>query len=187
MVKRSAVFLDRDGTINVEREFIHRIEDFEFIPGAPQAIRLLKAAGFMVIVVTNQSGVARGYYDEAAIDLLHRHMDAELAGFGAVIDAYYFCPHHPEHGTGKYRKQCGCRKPLAGMLYQAAEDFSLDLTTSYIIGDRLADVEAGLNAGCIPLLVRTGYGADESIKLQPDIPVYDDLLSAARAIVDKAG
>jgi D-glycero-D-manno-heptose 1,7-bisphosphate phosphatase len=187
MVKRRAVFLDRDGTINVELEYLHRIEDFEFIHGAPQAIRLLKDAGFMVIVVTNQSGVARGHYDEAAIDRLHRHMDAELAGFGAVIDAYYFCPHHPGHGIGEYKKQCGCRKPLAGMLFQAAEDFSLDLTSSYIIGDKVADVEAGLNAGCIPLLVRTGYGAVESIKLPGDVPVYEDLHSAARAIVREAG
>jgi D-glycero-D-manno-heptose 1,7-bisphosphate phosphatase len=186
MVKRRAVFLDRDGTINIEREYLHRIEDFEFIPGAPQAIRLLKDAGFMVIVVTNQSGVARGYYDEAAISRLHRHMDAELARFGAVIDAYYFCPHHPEHGIGEYKKTCECRKPLAGMLFQAAEDFSLDLTGCYIIGDRVADVEAGLKAGCIPLMVRTGYGVVESVKLPADVHVYDDLLSAVRAIVGEA-
>lgn len=187
MVKRRAVFLDRDGTINVEREFLHRPAEFEFIPGAPQAIRLLNDAGFLVIVVTNQSGVARGYYDESAIIRLHRHLDAELARFGAAIDGYYFCPHHPEYSTGSHGKSCACRKPQAGMLLKAANDFSLDLASSYLIGDKLADVEAGLNAGCRPILVRTGYGAAESAKLPADIAVYDDLLTAVRAIVDEAG
>ena len=187
MVKRRAVFLDRDGTINVEREFLHRPAEFEFIPGAPQAIRLLNDAGFLVIVVTNQSGVARGYYEESAISSLHRHLDAELARFGAAIDGYYFCPHHPEYGTDNHTKFCVCRKPRAGMLLQAANDFSLDLASSYLIGDKLADVEAGLNAGCHPILVRTGYGAAESAKLPPDIPVYDDLLTAVRAIIDETG
>jgi D-glycero-D-manno-heptose 1,7-bisphosphate phosphatase len=183
MVKRRAVFLDRDGTINIEREYLHRIEDFEFIPGAPLAIRLLNDAGFLVIVVSNQSGVARGYYDEAAINRLHRHMDAELAGFGAAIDAYYFCPHHHEYGIGEYRKQCGCRKPRAGMLNQAAADFSIDMACSFMIGDKVVDVEAGLKAGCVPLMVRTGYGAIESDKLPANVPVYDDLLTAVRAIL----
>jgi D-glycero-D-manno-heptose 1,7-bisphosphate phosphatase len=187
MVKRRAVFLDRDGTINVEREFLHLPAEFEFIPGAPQAIRLLNDAGFLVIVVTNQSGVARGYYDESAVRCLHRHLDAELARFGAAIDGYYLCPHHPEYGTGNQRKLCGCRKPQAGMLLRAANDFSLDLASSYLIGDKLVDVEAGLNAGCRPILVRTGYGAAESAKLAADIPVYDDLLTAVRTIVDETG
>lgn len=187
MAKRRAVFLDRDGTINVEREFLHRPAEFEFIPAAPQAIRLLNDAGFLVIVVTNQSGVARGYYDESAISRLHRHLDAELARFGAAIDGYYFCPHHPEYGTGSHGKLCECRKPQAGMLLKAANDFSLDLASSYIIGDKLADVEAGLNAGCRPILVRTGYGAAEFAKLPADIAVYDDLLTAVHAIIDETG
>src|SRR6516165_9449735 len=141
---KRAVFLDRDGTINVEKEYLHRPEDFEFIPGAPQAIKLLNEAGFCVIVVTNQSGVARGYYDEAAVERLHRYMDDELAHFGARVDAYYFCPHHPGHGSGTYTRECACRKPLPGMLVQAAADLAVDLTESWIIGDKLADVEAGL-------------------------------------------
>lgn len=187
MVKRRAVFLDRDGTINIEREFLHRPEEFQFIPGAAQAIRLLKEAGFRVIVVTNQSGIARGYYDEAAVNRLHRYMDGELARFGASIDAYYFCPHHPEYSIDDNGKACECRKPQAGMLLKAAADFSLDLSASFIIGDKLADVQAGLNAGCIPLMVRTGYGAVESNKLPADVPVYEDLLSAVRSIVNEAG
>jgi D-glycero-D-manno-heptose 1,7-bisphosphate phosphatase len=178
-----AVFLDRDGTINVELEFLYRPEDFQFIPGAPQAIRLLNEAGFRVIVVTNQSGIARGFYDEAAVSRLHRYMDAQLARFGARVDAYYFCPHHPEHGTGDYRKACACRKPMDGMLRLGAAEFSLDMSASFIIGDRFVDVAAGLKAGCRPMLVRTGYGAAESAIVPPDIPVCADLLEAVRTIV----
>ena len=183
MSGRRAVFLDRDGTINVELEFLYRPEDFEFIPGAPQAIRLLNEAGFRVIVVTNQSGIARGFYDEAAVSRLHRFMDVQLARFGARIDAYYFCPHHPEYGTGDYRKSCACRKPMDGMLRRGAAEFSLDLSASLIIGDRYVDVAAGLKAGCRAMMVRTGYGAAESAGLPPEIHVYADLLEAARAIV----
>jgi D-glycero-D-manno-heptose 1,7-bisphosphate phosphatase len=183
MSNNRAVFLDRDGTINVELEFLYRPEDFEFIPGAPQAIRLLNEAGFRVIVVTNQSGIARGFYDEAAVSLLHRHMDAQLASYGARIDAYYFCPHHPEYGTDDYRKSCTCRKPMDGMLRRGAAEFSLDLSASLIIGDRYVDVAAGLKAGCRAMMVRTGYGAAESAGLPPEIHVYADLLEAARAIV----
>jgi D-glycero-D-manno-heptose 1,7-bisphosphate phosphatase len=187
MAINRAVFLDRDGTINVEQKFLHRPEEFHFIPGAAQAIRLLKEAGFLVIVVTNQSGIARGYYDDAAVNRLHRYMDGELIRFGASIDAYYFCPHHPEYSIDSKGKACGCRKPLAGMLLKAAADFSLDLSVSFIIGDKLADVQAGLNAGCRSFLVRTGYGAEEAAKLPADVSVYDDLLAAARAIVEETG
>ena len=127
MASNRAVFLDRDGTINVERGFLHRPEEFQFIPGAAQAIRLLKESGFHVIVVTNQSGIARGYFDEAAVNRLHRHMDRELSRFGAAVEAYYICPHHPDYSIDENGKTCGCRKPLAGMLLKAAADFSLDL------------------------------------------------------------
>ncbi len=184
---KRAVFLDRDGTINVEKEYLHRPEHFEFIPGAPLAIRMLNDAGFCVIVVTNQSGVARGYYDEAAVERLHDHMDRELARFGARVDAYYFCPHHPKHGSGEHTRECTCRKPLPGMLMQAAADLAVDLTESWIIGDKLADVEAGLRAGCRPLLVRTGYGAGEESSLPGNVAVHDDVLAAVRAIVRLSG
>ena len=180
---RRAVFLDRDGTINVEKEYLHRAEEFEFVPGAPEAIRLLKEAGFLVVVVTNQSGVARGYYDEAAVHRLHRFVDRELATVGASVDAYYLCPHHPHHGIGPYRAECACRKPLPGMLHAAAADLGIDLVRSWIVGDKAADVEAGLAAGCRPLLVRTGYGADEANLVPADVRVCDDLLAAARVIL----
>jgi len=186
-VKRNnrAVFLDRDGTINEEKGYLFRTEEFTFIPGAPEAIRLLKEAGFLVIVVTNQSGVGRGYYDEAAVDALHQHLDEELAALGTGVDGYYFCPHHPEHGIGPYKLECECRKPLPGMLLQAAADHGIDLSRSYMIGDKLVDVTTGIKAGCRPLLIRTGYGAGESGELPPGVPVYDDILAAARTIVGK--
>jgi len=180
---KRAVFLDRDGTINVEKEYLHRPEEFEFIPGVPEAIRLLRTAGFRVIVVTNQSGVARGYYDEQAVEALHRHLDGELARYDTGVDAYYFCPHHPVEGVGEYRTACDCRKPLPGMLIQAARDFGLDLGRSYIVGDKLADVEAGLAAGCGTVLVRTGYGERAAGKVPEGVTVCDDLLAAAEAIV----
>jgi D-glycero-D-manno-heptose 1,7-bisphosphate phosphatase len=183
MPLRRAVFLDRDGTVNVEREYLHRTEEFAFITGAPEAIRLLKGAGFLVIVVTNQSGIARGYFDEAAVHRLHRYMDEQLARSGTSVDAYYLCPHHPHHGIGDYRRVCGCRKPLPGMLIEAAADYSIDLASSYVVGDKLADVEAGLAAGCRPLLVRTGYGAEESALLPPGVTCCDDILAAARQIL----
>ena len=185
MTSNRAVFLDRDGTVNVEKEYLHRPEEFAFIDGAPEAISLLKNAGFLVIVVTNQSGIGRGYYDEAAVHRLHRYMDEQLARQGTAVDGYYLCPHHPLHGIGDYRRECGCRKPLPGMLLEAAADFSIDLNASYVIGDKMADVEAGLAAGCRPLLVRTGYGEKESASLPAGISVVDDILAAARQIISE--
>jgi D-glycero-D-manno-heptose 1,7-bisphosphate phosphatase len=155
---RRAVFLDRDGTINVEKNYLHKIEDFEFIPGSPEAIKKLKNAGFMVIVVSNQAGVARGYFDEDAVNLLHEHIQDELKGYDTVIDAFYFCPHHPEKGLGVYKVACGCRKGAPGMLLKAASEHCIDLKNSFMVGDKLADIEAGQRAGCRSVLVLTGYG-----------------------------
>ncbi|MBE0575126.1 MAG: D-glycero-beta-D-manno-heptose 1,7-bisphosphate 7-phosphatase [Desulfuromonadales bacterium] len=153
-----AIFLDRDGTINVEKDYLHKVEDFEFLPGTPQAIKRLKDGGFLVIVVSNQSGIGRGYFDEQAVETLHEHIQAELAAYGTSIDAFYFCPHHPEHGLDHYKVDCDCRKGAPGMLLQAAEDYNIDLPRSFMIGDKLADIEAGERAGCTPILVLTGYG-----------------------------
>lgn len=182
---RRAVFLDRDGTVNVEKSYLHHPKEFEFIPGAPEAIRLLKEAGFVVIVVTNQSGVARGYYDEEAVHRLHRFVDGELAAAGTGIDAYYLCPHHPLHGVGPYRVECACRKPLPGMILAAAAAHGIDLGRSWLVGDKAIDVEAGVAAGCRPILVRTGYGSEESSLVPPRVPVCDDLLAAARLILSE--
>ncbi len=184
MAKKRAVFLDRDGTINVEVEYLSRVEEFQFIPGVPWALRRLKDAGFLLVVVTNQSGIGRGYYDEAALHAIRDHMHADLAKFGVSIDACYFCPHHPDHATGDYRKECACRKPLPGMLQQAAQDLDIDLTRSYMIGDKLGDVQAGINAGCTPILVLTGYGSSDRSGLPEGVQAHPDLLAAVDAILD---
>ena len=183
MGKRRAVFLDRDGTINVEVNFLSKVEEFQFIPGVPRALKGLKDAGFLLVVVTNQSGIGRGYYDEAALESIHSHMHADLAKFGAAIDACYFCPHHPEHALGDYRRECGCRKPLPGMLQQAARDLDIDLAASFMVGDKLADVEAGITAGCTALLVLTGHGQAEMALLPAGVNAYPDLPAAAQAIL----
>lgn len=155
---RPAVFLDRDGTINVEKNYLHRIEDFQFIEGAPEAIKELNRAGYLVLVVTNQSGVARGYFSLEEVDSLHRHLAQRLAAAGAHVDGFYVCPHHPTAGQGELRSVCSCRKGEPGMLLEAAREHGIDLARSYMIGDKEADVEAGERAGCISLLVLTGYG-----------------------------
>ena len=180
LMKR-AVFLDRDGTINIEKEYLYQTADFEFIPGTPKAIRLLNQAGFMVVVVTNQSGVARGYYTEEDVENLHRHIDRELERFGAHIDAWLYCPHHPA-GRGRYALPCDCRKPLPGMLQEAAACYDIDMANSTMIGDKLADIEAGTAAGCRTILVRTGYGITEEQQIGAETKVYDDLLSAVKSL-----
>jgi len=166
--KRRAVFLDRDGTINEEKDYLHRIEDFVFIPGAPEAIRRLRGAGFLVIVITNQSGVGRGFYDMAEVEHLHRHIQGELGKAGTAIDGFYVCPHHPEDGKGGYRRNCECRKGQPGMVLAAAAEFDLDLASSFMVGDKEVDIEAGERAGCIPLLVLTGFGRTEARKVGPE-------------------
>lgn len=180
-IGKRAVFLDRDGTLNVEREYLYRPEEFTFCTGAVEALRLLNQAGYLVVVVTNQSGVARGYYGEPEVQALHHHIDTLLQQQGAYIDAWYYCPHHPD-GIEPYRKVCGCRKPLPGMLQQAAVDLGISLADSWMIGDKLIDVEAGLAAGCRTVLVLTGYGSDEQVTVPRNTPCCPDLLAAARLV-----
>jgi D-glycero-D-manno-heptose 1,7-bisphosphate phosphatase len=184
--KRRAVFLDRDGTINEEKDYLYRIEDFEFIPGASEAIRRLKEAGFLVIVVTNQSGVARGYYTLEEVAILHCHMQRVLETVGAAVDGIYVCPHHPAEGVGEYRRECDCRKGRPGMLLRSAREHGIDLSRSYMIGDKIADVEAGEAAGCLPLMVLTGYGKTESAKISSDrVRRFADLVDAADFILSR--
>jgi D-glycero-D-manno-heptose 1,7-bisphosphate phosphatase len=179
---KRAVFIDRDGTINEEKEYLFRTEDFAFIPGAPQAIRLFNEAGYLVFVVTNQSGIARGYYTEEDVHLLHQYIGTLLEQFGAKVDGWFYCPHHPS-GHGKYSLSCFCRKPLPGMLMEAAARFSVDLESSIMIGDKLVDLEAGYAAGCRSILVRTGYGVEEERKCRTSIEAFDNLLVAAESLV----
>lgn len=178
---RRAVFLDRDGTINIEKEYLYRIADFQFVPGAVDAVRMLNESGYFVVVVTNQSGVARGYYTEEDVENLHRHVGRELAKSGAWIDAWLYCPHHPD-GRGSYSLPCNCRKPLPGMLKEAARRYDINLDASIMIGDKLADISAGQAAGCRSILVRTGYGSEEECRVSGSISVFDDLLAAVKSL-----
>ena len=178
--KRCAVFLDRDGTINVEKNYLHRIDDFEFIPGAPEAIRRLQSAGYLIIVVTNQSGIARGYFSEEDVNCLHEHIQQELMTSGTGIDAFYVCPHHPTAVVDKLRLDCDCRKGSPGMLLRAAIEHNIDLKRSFMIGDKLADIEAGQRAGCQAILVLTGYGRETAQKhLLPQVKKCIDICDAS--------
>ncbi len=179
---RRAVFLDRDGTLNVEVNYLHRVADLVLIGGAAQAVKLLNDADYLTIVVTNQAGIARGFFDEEAVHVLHAELKAELAAAGARVDAIYLCPHHPDF-TGV----CDCRKPRPGMLRQAALEHSIELSHSWLIGDTWSDIGAGQAAGCRTILVRTGYGAQleaqlEAAAVRPAV-VVDDLLAAVRFIL----
>ncbi len=178
---KPAVFLDRDGTLNVEKNYLYRLEDWEWIPGAIDAIRSFNKAGFLVIVITNQAGIARGMYGESDVRLLHQQIDKVLASSDAHIDAYYFCPHHPEYGD---KTVCDCRKPAPGMILQAQKDWDIDLSHSYMVGDKLADVQASLAAGVMPILVATGYGSEARALIGPEVPCMTDIGAAARLILN---
>ena len=134
------------------------MEDLRLLPGAAEAIARLRKAGYLAVVVTNQSAVARGMLTEAGLAEIHDEMRRQLAGDGAEVDAIAYCPHHPDHGEPPFRQDCACRKPRPGMLHQAAEDLGIDLGRSVMVGDKVIDLETGWNAGCRSILVRTGYG-----------------------------
>lgn len=177
---RPAVFLDRDGTINEEKNYLHRIEDFQFIDGSCEAIKKFNQAGYLVLVVTNQSGVARGYFSLEDVEILHQHMAERLAAADAHVDGFYICPHHPEAGQGEFQRVCSCRKGEPGMLLKAAKEHGIDLGRSYMVGDKEADIEAGEKAGCSSLLVLTGYGNETAQVISPErAKRFADLKQAA--------
>ncbi|HVK18849.1 MAG TPA: HAD family hydrolase [Fimbriiglobus sp.] len=163
-----AVFLDRDGTLIEEVNYLSRVEQVRLIPGAAAAVRRVNEAGVRVVVVTNQAGVARGYFPESRVAEVHAHLSALLSEQGAHMDAYYYCPHHAAEGVGAFRVDCDCRKPKPGMLRAAAADLGLDLTRSWMIGDKVCDLKAGAAAGCRTVLVQTGYGAGVTEPLLAD-------------------
>lgn len=161
MARRRCVFLDRDGVINVEVDYLHDPAELVLIGGAAETIATLGRTGAAVVVVTNQAGIGRGKYTERELAAVTAHLDALLAAAGARLDGSYFCPHHPGAGLGDYRQVCRCRKPAPGMLEQAAAELALDLEGSVIVGDKATDLAAGRAVGCATVLVRTGYGARE--------------------------
>ncbi|MBU0909672.1 MAG: D-glycero-beta-D-manno-heptose 1,7-bisphosphate 7-phosphatase [Proteobacteria bacterium] len=155
---KPAVFLDRDGTINEQMGYINHIDRFHLLEGVPDAIRRLNIAGIPVVVVTNQSGLARGYFPESLLEEVHRKMELLLADDNAHIDGIFVCPHHPEAKEAKFRVDCDCRKPKNGLFVRAARELELDLARSYVVGDRWSDLKAAASCGAKGILVLTGYG-----------------------------
>jgi D-glycero-D-manno-heptose 1,7-bisphosphate phosphatase len=184
-VKRAA-FLDRDGTVIEEVGYLNRLDRVAFFPWSVDAIRVLNDAGLLVVVVTNQAGVARGYFDEALVRETHALIDRRLAAGRARVDAYYYCPHHPDGIVEPLRQACECRKPKPGMIRQAARDLGIDVANSFVVGDRWLDVEMGRAAGAGTVLVRTGYGQNEERRPEESVTadyVADNLMDAASWIL----
>lgn len=155
-MKKPALFLDRDGVINLDHGYVHTPEKFEFVDGIFDVVAAANRAGYIVVVVTNQAGIGRGYYSEAQFYALTDWMKTKFAEHGAQIDAVYFCPYHPEHGIGKYRCESEFRKPAPGMLLQAQRELNIDLSSSIFVGDKASDIQAGRAAGVGRLLLLGG-------------------------------
>jgi D,D-heptose 1,7-bisphosphate phosphatase len=175
-----AIFLDRDGTINIDKGYVHKIEDLEFLPNAIEGLRKLQKE-YRLIIATNQSGIARGYYTEEDYFIFRNEMHKRLKEQGILITAEYFCPHHPKEGIGKYKVYCNCRKPKTGMLEQAAKDFNLNLNECWVIGDNVSDIDAGINANCRTIHVLTGEKTEPIIYANF---VAKDLAEAANYILN---
>lgn len=184
---RPAVFLDRDGTLDTELEFLVDPAEVRLYPGAARAVRAFNERGIPVVVVTNQSAIARGLLDEAGLARVHARLAERLAEEGAHVDLVLACPHHPTEGVPPWRRVCGCRKPAPGLLVEAARRLGLDLSASWMVGDAARDLEAGRRAGARSLLVLTGKGRDELARLEaqgrPPRWVAPDLLRAAERIL----
>lgn len=188
--KRFGVFLDRDGTITEEAGYLTDSKRLKLIPGSAEAIALLNRFKIPAVVATNQAGVARGYFEEFMVKECNRKLKDMLRRLGAKLDAIYYCPHHPDVGIPPYRKNCDCRKPKPGMLLRAAKKFNLDLSKSYVIGDKATDLEVAAVVSARPILVKTGYGLGEILygrakwKIKP-ITVCENLFEAVSFIIDK--
>ena len=187
-MSRAGVILDRDGTLIHEARYLDRLENIQFFPYTIDAVRLLNRAGFVVVVATNQAGVARGLLDESFVAEAHAEIAARLRTGGAQVDGWYYCPHHPEGVRPEYRQPCECRKPKPGMLQRAAAELDLDLSRSFAVGDRWHDVGAAAAAGAKGILVRTGYGrAEEGVAAPPYAAplVVDNLIEAVSWILQQ--
>jgi D-glycero-D-manno-heptose 1,7-bisphosphate phosphatase len=185
---RRAVFLDRDGTLIEEAGYLERLERLVFFPYTVDAVRALNRAGFAVVVVTNQAGIARGIVKEPFVAEAHRFISDRLAAGGARIDAYYYCPHYRTGVVTEYVRACDCRKPQPGMLRQAAQDLDLDLAKSFVVGDRWHDVGAGKGVGARAVLLRTGLGLREEAQPEDGVQadaVLDTLADAVAWILDQ--
>lgn len=185
---KPALFLDRDGVINVDHGYVCKPEDFHFVEGIFEVVAKANQAGYLVVVVTNQAGIGRGYYSEADFHALTAWMKARFIEHGAHIDAVYFCPFHPKHGIGEFRKESDCRKPAPGMLLQAGLDFNIDFQKSLFVGDKPSDMAAGRAAGVGTLLHLADHGIDGNalsiLKLADVLPYLSDAKYAINS--DKA-
>ena len=187
-MKKPAVFIDRDGTISEEVGYVNHPTRFRLYPYSGDAIKNLNDNNWLAIVVTNQAGVARGYFSEDVILSVHEQLEKQLATQNARLDAIYYCAHHPTVGEPPYRLDCDCRKPKAGLINRATTDFEIDLSNSWMVGDRYSDLELANNAGLRSAFVLSGYGRGEwefqrsQWKLQPDL-VSENLFEAVKSIL----
>jgi D-glycero-D-manno-heptose 1,7-bisphosphate phosphatase len=187
-----AIFIDRDGTLSHEVGYVNHLSRFRLLPFAVDAVRLVNRSGLLAVVVTNQAGVARGYFPPELIDEVHAALRAAMSEGGARLDGIYCCTHHPSEGQPPFRADCDCRKPKPGLLRRAAEELGIDLGRSYVIGDRRADLELAWAVGARAVLVKTGYGLGEltynapSWRRAPDL-VAEHLLEAVQRIVAERG
>ncbi|CAM3750333.1 D-glycero-beta-D-manno-heptose 1,7-bisphosphate 7-phosphatase [Roseateles saccharophilus] len=175
--RRKAAFLDRDGVINIDHGYVYRWEDFAYVPGVVQALLRLQAAGYALVIVTNQSGIARGYYDEAALQSLHDALRTDLVQQGVTLDAIEYCPHLPDGSVARYAVDCDCRKPAPGMLLRSAKALGIALADSLMFGDKFSDIEAGRAAGvgrCLRL-AKNGEPGRSGVD-HPDLPQALDAL-----------
>ncbi len=187
-MSRPAIFMDRDGTVSEEVGYVNHIDRYRLLPRSAEAIRRANDEGWLVFVVTNQSGIARGLFDQALLDRVHATLTRWLQERGARLDGIYVCRHHPKEGSPPWRADCECRKPRPGLLLQAAREHGVDLASSYVVGDTVLDLEAASNAGATGILVQTGYGkGDLEFRIRPrglePAHVAADLLDAVTWIL----
>jgi D-glycero-D-manno-heptose 1,7-bisphosphate phosphatase len=173
---RRFVFVDRDGTLILDHGYMHEIREYDPLPAAIEGLRRLQEAGFGIVIITNQSGIGRGYYTEDDFRAFQDHLVRDFAAKGVRIDASYHCPHAPE-------AECACRKPATALLERARKELGASLPDSFVVGDRASDIEMGRAAGCQAILVLTGWGREARAEIPPGVPVADDLLDAARQIL----
>lgn len=177
-MSRPFVFCDRDGTLLHDEGYTHKVEDYRALPGAHEALALLQEAGFGIAIVTNQSGIGRGYFSEADLARYHAALLRDFAAHGAKIDGIYYCPHAPD-------ADCGCRKPNTGLIERTCAEHDVNLATSWVVGDGPGDLGLARQAGCGSVLVLTGVGEATRSDLEEDVPVAPDVLAAARYILSR--
>ncbi|MBC7196175.1 MAG: D-glycero-beta-D-manno-heptose 1,7-bisphosphate 7-phosphatase [Deferribacterales bacterium] len=189
-MKKPTVFIDRDGTINRDAGYINSLDNFEVYPFAPQAIKLLKDNGYLVVIITNQAGIARGIFTENFLEKIHNKMRKILQKNGTDVDGIFYCPHYKGSKMPEYAIDCDCRKPKIKMIEDAIKTLPIDRDSMYMIGDKYTDIQMGINAGCKTIMVKTGYGAGEiendyhNWPKKPDF-IADNLLLATLSILNK--